>query len=103
MSYFDGMSAIGFVLLLATIGPPAFALVDASARRADAFKAANKLTKPGWLLILTLAVVFALVWRAPTSFATIAGTIAAVVYLVDVRPALQQTGGPRRPGGSDRW
>ena len=103
VGYFDGMSVLGFALLVATVGPPAFALVDASIRRDAAFRAAGKLTKPAWLLMLALATVFAVVFRTPTTFVTIAGTIAAIVYIVDVRPAVQQMGGPRRPGGTDRW
>ena len=96
MAYFDGMSFVGVLLFLATIGPPAFALADVIIRPAPAFPAAGKLTKPGWMLILVLAVIFALVWRAPAAFACIAGLIASVVYIVDVRPAVRAIGGSGR-------
>ena len=98
------MGPLAIVLFVATIGPPAFGLIDATLRPAEAFRAAGKLTKPGWMLILVLAVVFALVWKAPTMFATIAGTIASIIYIVDVRPAVQEMGGgPSRGSTRERW
>jgi hypothetical protein len=72
-----------------------FALVDAAFRREDAYRAADKQKKPFWLIILGLAVALDLLIGGILS---IAGLIAAIVYLVDVRPALKQVGGRR--GGS---
>ncbi|MBA0053817.1 DUF2516 family protein [Streptomyces sp. AJS327] len=83
------------------IGLAVFTFVDALLRREDAFRAADKQTKPMWLILLgvTLAVNLLL----PGMFILkIIGAVATIVYAVDVRPALKQvTGnGPRRGGSS---
>jgi hypothetical protein len=76
-----------------------FALVDAAIRREDAYRAADKKTKPFWLIILAVAA--ALIGFLPiTSFLPVIGLIAVIVYTVDVRPALKQVSGPGRRGGS---
>ncbi|ASY36758.1 MULTISPECIES: DUF2516 family protein [unclassified Streptomyces] len=80
----------------------AFAFFDSLFRREDAFRAADKKTKPFWAIVLGLALAVALIFGVgPMSFLSIIGLIAAIVYVVDVRPALKQvTGGGRRRGGS---
>lgn len=68
-----------------------WALVDAAFRRAELYEAGNKMTKTGWLIILGLTVAVALV--APEQFLlNLAGIIAAIVYIVDVRPVLRSLG-----------
>ena len=65
-----------------------FALIDAAFRRADAFPAADRQTKPIWLAILGAGLVFQVVFPAlygPVSILGLAGIVAAIVYLVDVR------------------
>lgn len=74
---------------LATFVLQAFAFVDAVSQRADAFPAADKLTKQAWLIILGLGVVAHMLFWNPMSLFNIAGIIAAIVYLVDVRPAIR--------------
>ena len=65
------------------------AFLDAVSHRPDAFVAADKLTKPAWLIILGLALVaHMLIWN-PMSFLNLIGAVAAIVYVVDVRPALR--------------
>jgi hypothetical protein len=66
----------------------AWAFVDAVARPTPAFTAADKLTKPAWLWILGLGLVAHVVFASPIGLLSIAGTIAAFVYLLDVRPAV---------------
>ncbi|HEY6932948.1 MAG TPA: DUF2516 family protein [Marmoricola sp.] len=63
-----------------------WALVDAVIRPSQAYVAADKLTKPAWLVILGLA--FACTLLLPMLFLEIAAVVAACVYLLDVRPAL---------------
>lgn len=77
-----------------------FALADSAIRRPDAFRAADKQTKPFWLIILGLAVVANLIGFF---FIAIIGLIATIVYVVDVRPAVRQVsgGGGRRGSSSD--
>jgi hypothetical protein len=65
-----------------------WAFIDAVARSSEAYVAAGKLTKPGWLLILGLTVGASLLWSSPLGLFSIIGTVAAFVYLLDVKPAL---------------
>ena len=65
-----------------------WALVDALVRPATGFVAAGKLTKPGWVAITALAALL-LSWQGPISFLGLPAVIAAIVYLVDVRPAVR--------------
>ncbi|MEU0087975.1 DUF2516 family protein [Streptomyces sp. NPDC006274] len=76
------------------------AFVMAALAREDAYRAADKKTKPFWMVVLGVAVAVNLF--IPMLFLQIAGLIASIVFFVDVRPALQQTsgGGGRRSGGS---
>lgn len=76
------MGWISIALLLVKL----WALVDAVLRPAAAFPAADKLTKAAWLWILGLAFVVDLVLAS--MFLMLAGTVAAFVYLLDVRPAV---------------
>jgi hypothetical protein len=78
---------IAFFVLLAV---KVFALIDALTRPTEAYVAAGKLTKPGWLVILGLTVAAALVWPSVIGLLSIVGIVAAFVYLLDVRPALAQ-------------
>ncbi len=67
----------------------AWAFVDAVSHRPEVFVAADKLTKPAWLIILGLAVAaHMLIWN-PVSFLNLIGAVAGIVYIVDVRPALR--------------
>ncbi|MGQ0623593.1 MAG: DUF2516 family protein [Sporichthyaceae bacterium] len=84
-----------------------FALLDVSLRSAAAFPAADKQTKQMWLILLGVAVAWGalpalltqrLVFRSVFDLLVIAGTVAALVYLLDARPAVRAQGGGR--GGS---
>ncbi|WP_171990959.1 DUF2516 family protein [Streptomyces sp. JHA26] len=81
-----------------------FALIDAAVRREDAYRAADKKTKPFWLIILALAFVVSLIFPL-LSFLPIIGLVATIVYMVDVRPALRGLPGggrnSRRGSSSD--
>jgi hypothetical protein len=72
----------------ALMGVKIWAFVDALTRPAAAYVAADKLTKPAWLLILGLVVASSLLWSSPLGLFSIIGTVAAFVYLLDVKPAL---------------
>lgn len=86
MAEFDGLLLL--VLRWAVLGLTVWAFVDALVRPAAAFVAAGKLTKPGWMAITALAALIIL-WQGPMSFLGLPAVIAAVVYLVDVRPAVR--------------
>ncbi len=75
----------------------AFALVDALARPAPNYLAANKQTKNLWLIILGLTLAAHILTFSPLGLLNLAGTVAALVYLADARPALRAVAPPRTP------
>ncbi|WP_317444111.1 DUF2516 family protein [Streptomyces collinus] len=98
---FAGFMGILKIVLMALA---AFGLVDAAFRREDAFRAADKQNKVFWLIVLGIALVVSYLFSI-LGILPIAGLVASIVYLVDVRPALKQVSGGgngwgRRRGGS---
>lgn len=93
MRLYDPSNALLLLLGLAAFGLKVWALVDACVRPAPAFPVAGKLTKIAWIVILALAVVLG--GASVLGLFGIAGIVAAIVYLVDVRPAVRGI----RPGG----
>lgn len=83
-----------FVVGLVILAVELWALVDASTRPAAAYPAADKRTKPFWAGILAAALLLSFLFGG-TSLFGIVGIVAAIVYLVDVRPAVRSM----RPGG----
>ncbi|MCH0538573.1 DUF2516 family protein [Streptomyces sp. MUM 203J] len=96
----SGFQSLMGLLFLAMAVLAVVALVFAVLAREDAYRAADKQTKKFWLIILGITVVIDLF--LPILFLQIAGLIASIVFMVDVRPALRQVsgGGPRRGGSS---
>ena len=86
MATFDGLLLLALYVLAQ--GLTVWAFVDALVRPAAGFVAAGKLTKPGWAAITGLAAVV-IYWFTPMSFLGLPAVIAAIVYLVDVRPAVK--------------
>ena len=76
-------------LYWAAQGLTVWAFVDALIRPAAAYVAAGKLTKPGWAAITGLAALIIFLFKTPMTFLGLPAVIAAVVYLVDVRPAVR--------------
>lgn len=88
------------VLGLGALGLKLWALIDACTRPTAAFPAAGKLTKIAWIAILAAAVLLG--GADVLGLFGILGTIAAIVYLVDVRPAVRELrGGGGRGSSSD--
>ncbi len=81
------------VLQIAVVVTTVYAFVHAALQRPDAYTAAEKLTKPVWLVILAVGVLLALVLGI-TGVAIAA--VAAGVYLVDVRPKILEIQGKSR-------
>ncbi|MBO9555271.1 DUF2516 family protein [Cellulomonas sp.] len=87
-----------------------WSLVDLLRRPASAFPAAGKRTKNFWGLILGVAVVIAFIALPPLGalrFLSLLSAVAAIVYLVDVKPAVtpyskRRGGGSRGPWDSGR-
>ncbi|MDO8106441.1 DUF2516 family protein [Isoptericola sp. b441] len=88
------------LLYLAVFVFSLLALIDAARRPSQAFVAAGKRTKGFWVGVTgaCTAVSFAAMppLGAPLGFLVLIAAVGAIVYLVDVRPALGS--GPRRPG-----
>ncbi len=99
--------AFYFIILVIS----AWALIDLSRRPATAFTQAGKLTKTKWGLILGAATMIAFIslpypLNLPfPSFLALVSAVAAIVYLVDVKPAVapysrrRGGNGPSRPSG----
>jgi Protein of unknown function (DUF2516). len=68
----------------------AWAFGDCLARKAAAFPAADKLTKPGWLAILLFAGLLGTFVSPPLWPISLISAVAAAVYLADVRPAVRE-------------
>lgn len=72
----------------------AWALLDCLTRKAAAFPAVDKLTKPAWVAILLVSGVFgSLLVPIPTGPISLIAAIIASVYLADVRPAVREISG----------
>lgn len=83
---FAFQSTVTLVVIFVLLAVKIFAFVNALMFSSESYQAAGKLTKPAWSIILGLGVVFQLV--GGLGILSIAFTIAAFVYLADVRPAL---------------
>ncbi|MEY8041478.1 MULTISPECIES: DUF2516 family protein [Saccharopolyspora] len=80
------------MLILWAAGWPvgAFAFVHAAMQRADAYTAADKMSKPAWLGITGGGLLVLIVFQGPGTLFWIAGLVAALVYIVDVRPKVKE-------------
>ncbi|MEU2433445.1 MULTISPECIES: DUF2516 family protein [unclassified Streptomyces] len=96
----EGFGTFLSLLYLAMLVLAVVALGIAVFAREDAYRAADKQTKMFWLILLGVAVAVNLF--VPFLFLQLAGLVATIVFLVDVRPALRQVsgGGRGRSGGS---
>jgi hypothetical protein len=78
------LHGIFLIVSLAMLVVKLWALVDAAIRPSRAFAAESKQTKPIWVGILVVAVLVTYI-----GLFSILGLIAALVYLLDVRPAVR--------------
>jgi hypothetical protein len=101
LQWFSGLTLIFTLALLVFVG---FAFVDAAIRPSSSYVAAGKLTKQAWLLILGVAFACAFAFGV-VSLLGAAAIVAALVYSVDVRPALiaSRGGGGRSQGPYGPW
>lgn len=89
------------VLWVALIALRVWALADCVTRKAAAFPAVDKLTKPAWVAILLLSGLLGTVFSRPASPAAVvnvfslASIVVAAIYLADVRPAVREVSGGR--------
>jgi len=77
------------VLLIALVIMKVFALADAAYRKDAFYVAADKQNKAFWFILLSIFLVLQLLLRLPLQPLNLIGTVAAGVYLADVRPTLR--------------
>lgn len=85
-------------LFAAGMGLKVYAFIDALRTDAEAYPYAGKRTKGFWLAITGVALAVNVVVFSPLFFLNVIGVVGALVYLVDVRPAVKQY----RAGGSQQ-
>ncbi|MCL3859533.1 DUF2516 family protein [Actinotalea sp. K2] len=96
------------VLYLAVFATCVVALVDVLRRPPAAFVSAGKRTKGFWLGVTVAATAVSFVaipyplGIGALGFLAIVGAVAAIVYLVDVKPAVAPYSGRRGPGDGPR-
>ncbi|MGH3365842.1 MAG: DUF2516 family protein [Nocardioidaceae bacterium] len=91
LNVFAFENGLMLVATLALFGVKAWAFVDALSHSQEAYVAAGKMTKKAWLVILGIFLAAHMIfWSSgPIGLLSIIGTVAALVYIVDVRPALR--------------
>ncbi len=99
---------ITYVLQLAALLIQGFAFVNCLIQPAAAFPAADKWNKRGWAIVtfVALLVVQAPLFGGLLSLFGVAGIIASLVYVVDVRPAVREVArgqGGRGERNTGRW
>lgn len=103
---YDLQSLVSLVLGFAALALEIVSFVDALRRRPDAFIAAGKMTRTRWLVILGIAALVGFVFvRSVFSLPGLIAVVAAIIYWVDVKPALDQVSGGRggRGGPYGGW
>lgn len=85
---FQAEAGLMLLVELALLVVKLFAFINSLMYSAAAYDAANKLTKPAWNIILGLGIVVQVVLGDRILLLSLAFTVAALVYLLDVRPAL---------------
>lgn len=86
LSVLQVQSGVMAVIHLALLVVSLFAFISSLLYPAEAYRAAGKWTKQGWSILLGVAAFVPLV--ISLGLIQIALTVAALVYLADVRPAL---------------
>ena len=81
-----------WIILLAVKG---FAFIDCLRRPTEAFPAVGKQSKILWLALTGVALLTGLLPNMTLNFIGIAGAVAALVYLFDVRPRIIEILGGR--------
>jgi hypothetical protein len=77
---------LSLALSAVLFGVKVFALVDCIARKPADIERASQVSKNGWLVILALSIVaHAVTWGHPIGILNLLGTVAAFVYLAQLR------------------
>lgn len=89
MDIFAVPSILMLVISLAMFVAQGFAFIDALTQKPESFVAADKLTKTVWTIILGLGLAWHMLRWHPIDLINLVGIVAALVYIVDVRPAIR--------------
>lgn len=79
-------------VLIIALAVKTYAFVNSLLWSAQHYEAAGKLTKPAWMAILGIGLAAQLIMlgASPINLINLITTIAAIVYIVDVRPAMAE-------------
>jgi hypothetical protein len=80
---------------LATIAAAGFAFIDCLRRRPDAFPAVGRSSKNLWLALTGGSALVALAFFNPIGILGIAAIVISGIYLLDIRPRIQEITGQR--------
>ena len=87
---FEFQGGLTLVLSVVLFVVKGFALVDCVSRRPSQLDSLDTLPKQTWLIILGLAVVAHVFFLYPLSILNLVGTVAALVYLAQVRGSINR-------------
>lgn len=87
---FEVQGSLLIILTVVLFVVKGFALVDCVARRSSQFGQLDTLPKQTWLIILGLALLAHVVFWSPLGLLNLIGTVAALVYLAQVRGSVSR-------------
>ncbi|MET1038541.1 MAG: DUF2516 family protein [Aeromicrobium sp.] len=87
---FEVQGGLLMILSIALFVAKGFAFVDCVARRGSQLEALDTLPKQTWLIVLGLAVLAHLLFWNPLGILNLIGTVAALVYLAQVRGSISR-------------
>ena len=98
MNIYAFQSTLMLVVLVVLLAVKGFAFINSLTYSAEAYEAAGKLTKQAWCAItgLGFAAQLILIGSSPLGLIHLVFTIASLVYIADVRPALAEVTSGRR-------
>ena len=82
------MTWLALAVGVTTFALKLWALIDSFGHPDTAYRAADRLTRTLWIVILAAAIGLH-VWVGGMAWGGVAGTVVALVYLVDVRPRVR--------------
>ncbi|CAB4887986.1 MAG: DUF2516 family protein [Actinobacteria bacterium] len=88
--FFQVQNIVILVLWVLFLGLKIYAFADCVRRPAQAFAAVGRQSKPLWLVLTGISALAGLIFQDPLGLLGIAGLVASLVYLFDVRPRIQE-------------
>jgi hypothetical protein len=92
------MTWVALVVGVSTFALKLWALVDCFRHPDAAYRAADRLTRTLWIVILIACIALHL-WVGGLAWGGLAGTVVALVYLLDVRPRVRAAEGSAPSAG----